>query len=47
MLTTTISDFRTNVKKYLDQVSKNFETLIIEKDIMIFISWNHIINKTI
>ncbi len=31
MLTTTISDFRTNVKKYLDQVSKNFETLIIAK----------------
>ena len=26
---------------------KNFETLIIEKDIMIFISWNHIMNKTI
>ncbi len=31
MLTTTISDFRTNVKKYLNQVSKNFETLIIAK----------------
>ena len=26
---------------------KNFETLIIEKDIIIFISWNHIINKSI
>jgi len=32
MLTTTISDFRTNVKKYLDKVSKNFETLIVAKD---------------
>ena len=32
MLTTTISDFRTNVKKYLDKVSNNFETLIVAKD---------------
>ena len=24
---------------------KNFETLIIEKDNMIFVSWNHIVNK--
>ena len=31
MLTTTISDFRTNIKKYLDQVTKNFETLIINR----------------
>jgi len=31
MLTTTISDFRSNIKKYLDRVSKNFETLIINR----------------
>jgi antitoxin YefM len=31
MLTTTISDFRKDIKKYLDQVSDNFETLIINK----------------
>jgi antitoxin YefM len=29
MLTATISDFRKNIKKYLDEVSQNFETLII------------------
>ena len=28
MLTTTISDFRKNIKKYLDNVTNNFETLI-------------------
>jgi antitoxin YefM len=31
MLTTTISDFRKDIKKYLDEVSDNFETLIINK----------------
>ncbi len=31
MMTTTISDFRSNIKKYLDRVSKNFETLIINR----------------
>ncbi|MGM0649207.1 MAG: type II toxin-antitoxin system Phd/YefM family antitoxin [Bacteroidota bacterium] len=31
MLTTTISDFRKNIKKYLDSVTKNFETLIINR----------------
>ena len=31
MLTTTISDFRKDIKKYLDNVSKNFETLIINR----------------
>ena len=31
MLTTTISDFRKNIKKYLDNVTKNFETLIINR----------------
>ena len=31
MLTTTISDFRENIKKYLDKVSKDFETLIINR----------------
>ena len=31
MLTTTISDFRKNVKKYLDNVTENFETLIINR----------------
>ena len=31
MLTTTISDFRKDMKKYLDQVTKNFETLIINR----------------
>lgn len=31
MLTTTISEFRKNVKKYLDSVTENFETLIINR----------------
>ncbi len=31
MLTTTISDFRKNLKKYLDSVTENFETLIINR----------------
>lgn len=31
MLTATISDFRKNIKKYLDSVAKNFETLIINR----------------
>ncbi len=31
MLTTTISDFRKDIKKYLDNVVKNFETLIINR----------------
>ena len=31
MLTTTISDFRKNIKKYLDNVTRNFETLIINR----------------
>ena len=31
MLTTTISDFRKDIKSYLDKVSKNFETLIINR----------------
>jgi len=31
MLTTTISGFRKNVKKYLDSVTENFETLIINR----------------
>jgi antitoxin YefM len=31
MLTTTISDFRNNIKKYLDTVTENFETLIINR----------------
>ncbi len=31
MLTTTLSDFRTNIKKYLDNVTMNFETLIINR----------------
>lgn len=31
MLTTTISDFRKNIKKYLDKVTENFETLIINR----------------
>ena len=31
MLTTTISDFRKNIKKYLDSVTKEFETLIINR----------------
>ena len=30
MLTTTISDFRKNIKRYLD-VTQNFETLIINR----------------
>ena len=31
MLTTTLSDFRKDIKKYLDSVTKNFETLIINR----------------
>lgn len=31
MLTTTISDFRKDIKKYFDRVSENFETLIINR----------------
>ena len=31
MITTTISDFRKNIKKYLDNVTRNFEILIINR----------------
>jgi antitoxin YefM len=31
MLTTTLSDFRKDIKKYIDDVTKNFETLIINR----------------
>ena len=31
MLTTTISDFRKDIKTYFDRVTKNFETLIINR----------------
>ncbi len=31
MLTTTISDFRKDIKSYLDKVTQNFETLIINR----------------
>ena len=31
MLVTSVSDFRKDVKSYLDRVSKNFETLIINR----------------
>jgi antitoxin YefM len=31
MLTTTISDFRKDIKKYFDNVIENFETLIINR----------------
>lgn len=31
MLSTTISDFRKNIKSYLDNVSENFETLILNR----------------
>lgn len=31
MLTATLSDFRKNIKKYLDSVSDDFETLIINR----------------
>jgi antitoxin YefM len=31
MLTATISDFRKNIKKYLDSVVNNFEVLIINR----------------
>ena len=31
MLTTTISDFRKDIKSYFDTVAKNFETLIINR----------------
>ncbi len=32
MITTTISDFRKDIKKYLDRVTDNFETLIINRE---------------
>ncbi|MCD4773594.1 MAG: type II toxin-antitoxin system prevent-host-death family antitoxin [Bacteroidales bacterium] len=31
MLTTTISDFRKDIKRYLDNVTEDFETLIINR----------------
>jgi antitoxin YefM len=31
MLTTTLSDFRKDIKKYLDKVTQSFETLIINR----------------
>lgn len=31
MLITTISDFRKDIKRYLDRVTQNFETLIINR----------------
>ena len=31
MLTTTLSDFRKDIKKYLDSVTRNYETLIINR----------------
>lgn len=31
MLTTSISDFRKDIKRYLDMVTQNFETLIINR----------------
>jgi antitoxin YefM len=31
MLATSISDFRKNIKKYLDSVTENFETLVINR----------------
>ena len=31
MITTTISDFRKDIKKYIDTVSEDFETLIINR----------------
>ena len=31
MLTATISDFRKDIKSYLDRVTENFETLIINR----------------
>lgn len=31
MLTTTISDFRKDIKRYFDRVTQNFETLIINR----------------
>ncbi|MFO8234620.1 MAG: type II toxin-antitoxin system prevent-host-death family antitoxin [Bacteroidales bacterium] len=31
MLTTTISDFRKNIRRYLDRVTENFEILIINR----------------
>ena len=31
MLTTTLSDFRKNIKDYLDKVTQSFETLIINR----------------
>jgi len=31
MLVTSVSDFRKNIRSYLDRVTKNFETLIINR----------------
>lgn len=35
MLIASVSDFRKDIKRYLDKVSKNFETLIINRGSMI------------
>ncbi len=31
MLTTTLSDFRKDIKRYFDRVTQNFETLVINR----------------
>lgn len=31
LLVTNVSDFRKNIKKYLDKVTRDFETLIINR----------------
>lgn len=31
MIITTVSDFRKDIKSYLDRVSKNFETLLVNR----------------
>jgi len=31
LITTTISDFRSNIKKYFDRVTENYETLVINR----------------
>ena len=43
MLTTTISDFRKDIKTYFDKVSRNFETLIINRgkdEVVVIMSLN-------
>lgn len=44
MLITTVSDFRKDIKSYLDKVTKNFEMLIINRGKDSGLLWCHLKN---